>query len=139
MKRSGPLKRTKALARGKVTLKRTPLKVRAQRRPPDEVALARIFHEQVTRGGRCASCGQLGNALCPIEAHHVLEKSGLRRAGHGPEVVWDLRNGMPLCRRCHERHTSRVEPVRRRRVPRSAWRFAAQHNLTWLLEQRYPV
>jgi len=55
----------------------------------------------------CAVCG-----LAPRyshDAHHVIEAQYLRR--NHPDYIYDKRNALPLCRRCHGRHTSAFSRV----------------------------
>lgn len=68
-----------------------------------------------------AVCAVTDDGPCDgqLEAHHVVAQSWLRRRyGNSPLlplILWDTRNGMPLCRRHHDRHT-----LATRRVPFSA-------------------
>ena len=49
------------------------------------------------RGNMCALCGcePDGTFLKRIEAHHI-EPQSFR-----PDLIYDTRNGIPLCRKCH--------------------------------------
>lgn len=42
------------------------------------------------------------------QSHHVVYAQEVVRRGAD---VWDLRNCMPLCQRCHEQHHTRTSPV----------------------------
>lgn len=123
MRRSGPLKR------------RTGLKRRRKPRPtegplaPFEWKRGAFF----AAGGRCAVCGKWagwwdGGPPTPPgrgEAHHVLPARFLR--SHGlHDRVWDSRNVMWCCARCHELHEngSRLFPASL--IPESARKFAAE-------------
>lgn len=113
MKRS-PLKRTTPLARGTARLK-------ARRRPAVGTVEQRVeFKLAVCHP--LAVCAVTDDGPCEgeLHAHHVVPQAWLRKhfAGlsiHLAELLWDARNGMPLCRRHHDRHT-----LATRRVPLSA-------------------
>jgi hypothetical protein len=99
-------------------------------------AVAR-FRKEVK--GYCILCGEPG-----IDPHHLIRQQSLRAHTSTMDdterwiVVHDPRNGVPLCRRCHERVTSRFRPILRSEVPPRAWKFAKEHGLTWLLERECP-
>lgn len=69
---------------------------------PEKDAFYEMSHMQ--RG--CRVCGRTGN----YESHHAVERSELRRAGR-LDLLWDRRNCLRLCARCHHRHTDRGEPI----------------------------
>lgn len=46
-----------------------------------------------------------------FEAHHVVEKSWLKRHGFGPSIIWDERNALRLRPDVHRQHTNRSKPV----------------------------
>lgn len=50
----------------------------------------------VLRGARCAVCGEKAT-----DAHHVVYKRDLKERGL---FVWDARDGLALCRDCHDGH-----------------------------------
>jgi hypothetical protein len=45
------------------------------------------------------------------EAHHVVEKSWLKRHGFGPSIIWDPRNSLRVRPDVHRRHTNRSKPI----------------------------
>ena len=49
------------------------------------------------RGNKCALCGGEpdGTYYKRIEAHHIEPKDSR------PDIIYDPRNGVPLCRKCH--------------------------------------
>lgn len=51
----------------------------------------------------CASCGGHGS----FDAHHVVARARLKRMGL-THRLYDPRNALRLCDRCHERYTNRV-------------------------------
>jgi len=114
VKRS-PLKRTTPLARGTARLK-------ARRRPAvGTVEQREMFKLQVCHPG--AVCAVVDDGPCEgeLQSHHVVSQQWLRKrfAEFGPVglalMLWEPANGMPLCRRHHDRHT-----LATRRVPLSA-------------------
>ena len=72
-----------------------------------------------------------------MQPHHVVSKQALKRR-HLYKLLWDVRNGVCLCERCHRRHEARIAPVPYELLPPQCIEFAQQINLLWLLEQRYP-
>lgn len=102
------------------------------------VEFAHEFFMAVTRpGGRavpCLACSRLS----AIQAHHVVDKDYIRRrVSKDPAVVYDPRNGMPVCRRCHEKHTLAVKRLSIRLIPFPAWEFAREHNVEHRIEAHY--
>lgn len=71
-------------------------------------------------------------------AHHAISQQELRK--HGIDPFADPRNGVPLSQRRHERHHSRVEPLRLDELPDEIHAFVADHPaLLPYLERVYPV
>lgn len=64
------------------------------------------FYEMAHAQRECKMCGRLGN----YESHHVVEKAEIRRQCR-LDLLWDPRNCMRLCSRCHDDHTDRGTPV----------------------------
>lgn len=150
MKRGGPLKRAKGLVR-KTALKategletRTPLerKTRLSKRPfsSDLVSPGYDYGEffrsvcivpcEKFRGykmARCIVCEGVAE-----DAHHVIPKQRLKaiagRLSMTPDETSDLlmdrRNGVPLCRRCHDLHESAHKRIPRSKLPPKAIAFA---------------
>ena len=96
------------------------------------------FRNAAIRQERCAGCGRL--VLDQGEAHHAVPKASLRKLfPERPEVVWDTRNAVLLCREvCHPRHTVRFEPLPYEKLPADVHAFAAELSITWLVEKLYP-
>jgi len=78
--------------------------------------------------------------------HHIITQQQLRRLPemddpvHAAVVLWDRRNCLPLCDRCHARHHSKFRQVPLGVVLTKApevVRFAAEHGLTWYLSREY--
>lgn len=72
----------------------------------------------------------------PLRAARRNEDCDLTRE----QIAWDPRNGMPLCRRCHDLHTTAARRIPRRRLPASAWEFAQELGERFVarLERTYP-
>lgn len=64
------------------------------------------FYEMAHAQRECRACGRRGN----YESHHVVEKSEIKRQGRY-DLLWDPRNCMRLCSRCHDAHTDRSIPI----------------------------
>jgi hypothetical protein len=82
--------------------------------------------------GPCRRCGSTKN----VEGHHVIPRRILRTLGLG-WLIWDRRNRLPLCARCHGRHEMRVAPIPAELLPLSAWEFADEAGLRWYIERHY--
>lgn len=83
--------------------------------------------------GPCVRCG----SRLSVDGHHVIPKRVLRRLGFHDRLL-DTRNRLALCRRDHERHENRSEPVTRELLPASVFEFADELRLGWYLDRHYP-
>lgn len=112
----------------------------------DERAAAKLWH-QATARGPCVMCRafrpstQIRRAFAAdithLEGHHVLSKRHLKLNGRR-DALWDIRNGICLCRYHHERHEKWRQRVPRNLLPADAFEFAAELDLTWLLDREHP-
>jgi len=137
-------------------LKRTPLQRKTglkrtgglTSRPKRKGVHGPMWHHSVARG-KCKVCAHRpvdaatreGFALLleTLDAHHVTPLQTLKREGV-PETAWyDARNGMALCRFHHGRHESGMERVPQELLTDDHWQFAAEHNLTYILQRMYPL
>jgi hypothetical protein len=124
----------------------TPLKRRKRGKlePADKTA-SEAFYVATTRGGECAVGAGHVTPTNPLQAHHVTPQEKIREyartLGAGRLVLrrllWDKRNGLPLCRRCHDLHTRAVTRVPLKLVPAGAVDFARELELDYLLERNY--
>lgn len=74
--------------------------------------------------GRCVGCGRevpRDADRWTWQAHHPIPKQKLP-----PGKKYDPRNGVTLCRRCHERHESVTHRIPGYRLPERAWSFARE-------------
>lgn len=122
-------------------MKRTPLK-RGQRRrvsAAEREAMAE-FHRSTVDRARCIVCGktkaEARAAGTVLQAHHVLPKAALRKRGLD-HLLWDPRNGAPVCESEHSNHTTRYKPISRSALPPAAEEFASEVGLGHLLEAQY--
>lgn len=111
-------------------MKRKPLKRRASRHRFDHDA-ASIFRA-LAIDSRCAICGTTRH----LEVHHVLPQRVLKAEGHR-DLLWDVRNGMVLCRWDHARHENAFARIPASRISHEAWSFAQELGLDWWLERNY--
>jgi hypothetical protein len=117
-------------------VRKAPLKRRRQPRGYKEPGRL-AFRIQVLSGSECLMAGRsrerCGGILDP---HHVIAKQALKKHGLSSQL-WNADNGIPLCRRHHERHETAVERVPRSLLPAEALAFAEELGLEYLLD-RYP-
>lgn len=73
-----------------------------------------------------------------LQAHHILTQQQLRKHGL-KHLLWDTRNGLPLCDRAHDRHHSAHERIPRDLLPAGALQFAEEVGLMHLIERYYPL
>lgn len=107
----------------------------------------RYWKMTVTRGG-CVMCHAEPVSvevrktyyveLADIQGHHILPQQALKRA-HLEEFLWDERNGCGLCGYHHPRHTTYRERMPRALVPETAYKFAAELGVEWLIDGEYPL
>ncbi len=83
--------------------------------------------------------------VCPITGwrtdivHHVVDQQHIRRAGHGENVRWDVRNAMALSQKASDEHHSRKRPILRSELPASVFEFVADYpEFERYLERTYP-
>jgi hypothetical protein len=78
--------------------------------------------------------------------HHVITQQQLRKLDgmddpiHSESILWDRRNLLALCDRCHARHHSKYLPVPMAKVLQHCPEivaFAAENGLTWYLSREY--
>jgi hypothetical protein len=111
-----------------------------------EKAAAGVWHQRVVRG-RCVMCAWLPAVAedrarravgARKQAHHLLPKRYLKREGLHAHL-WDVRNGMALCAFHHERHENFVQRVPRQLLLPTAFEFADELGLGWLIDREYPA
>jgi hypothetical protein len=96
-------------------VKRTGLRSRPKRKPSIERVLARDFRAAVLAKGPCLMC-----CARATDPHHVVYQQHLR----GEHPLWDPRDGVPLCRHCHEAHHNGSRRIPCVKLPDAALEFA---------------
>jgi hypothetical protein len=116
-------------------LKRTGgLKRKRKERWSGDLAAAVFWHDTVIGPHRCVMPGE---HFGPIQGHHVITKSRLKREGLS-DAVWDVRNGVPVCELHHAQHHAHRERLPRELLPAGVFEFAADYGLGWVLDREYP-
>lgn len=145
MKRSGPLRRSGRLVRSKPFKRGKPLRAKPRTTPQYDAEKKRAFDLAVLRPGgkraKCAVCGAPAD-----DAHHVLAKQTIKQyalsAGLSwdelQDLLWDPRNGLPVCRRDHDRHENAFARIPRHCIPGVAWDFADAIEMGHRLDANYP-
>jgi hypothetical protein len=100
--------------------------------------MARAWWEAVAKGKPCVVCGRPEG----VQGHHVVSQAALRkvakRFGYDlATLLWDERNGIAVCERCHSAHTSAKKRIPVSVVPASAFEFADELGLRWQVERTY--
>jgi hypothetical protein len=72
----------------------------------------------------------------PVQAAHLIPKQALRKR-HLYGYVWDPRNGIGACYKAHRRSDAALERFPARCISSEAREFAAEVELTWMLERLY--
>lgn len=117
------------------------------RQTPETAAARRAFQLAVCAprpGGACVLCratderpaaAYAADVRC-LEAHHIIAQQQLKARGLHAHL-WDVRNGLCLCRLHHQRVTDHHETIPRALLPAAVDDFAAEHHLEWLLHRSY--
>lgn len=71
-------------------------------------------------GVKCVRCPHRA-----VQRHHVIYGQELRRHG-GPALLRDDRGRVPICKRCHERHHQRVDPLPAWVLPDEVFEFTLE-------------
>lgn len=106
--------------------------LRREQRTNQEAAHA--WKQAVLVSGPCAVTGRT-----PTVAHHAVPQRVLRERGLGEHARWDVRNGIPLESRAHERHHSRHRPILMSELPAAVFDFAEDYGLVEYLRRTYPT
>jgi ribosomal protein S14 len=105
-----------------------------------EKALAHAWWEAVAKNKPCAVCGRPDR----VQGHHVLSQQVLRRHARrfgydALALLWDPRNGIPVCERDHSAHTGAMKRIPLAVIPAPALDFADEIGLRWQVERDYPA
>jgi hypothetical protein len=138
-------------------LKRTPLRSRAQRKLYDDTEMRTAWIRHVLAQ---APKDEQGKQVCPVcrrrpdrnnrlEGHHIVERQYLRkhvRAQRLPaeqaarllaRLFWDVRNGLPVCTRCHDKHTRGKQRIPFALIDAKAHQFAREVLADYTLDRYY--
>ena len=119
------------------------------------VDLAALYQElrsawKEATGSVCEVCGAEASATVRIEGHHIVRqqlikaaaKSGKWPSSELARLLWDLRNKLDLCERCHVRHHRRLGTLKwvliESLAPASI-AFAEQVGLLWRAKLDYDL
>lgn len=78
-------------------------------------------------GGQCVGCGRplpRGADLWAWQAHHVVKVQTLKARGCRPRWWRSPALAVLVCKRCHERHTTRTDTIPLERLPERVHRSA---------------
>lgn len=164
MRRKRPAHRNRPLRRKTHDLKQKPLSRAALKRSPWRRVPAswrpdfERWLAEVTAIGVCLVCGGGAKATDPkkrkplkLDPHHVLPQRYIRRWVDSQtrdteerevlkrRLLYDTRNGVCLCRGCHDAHEKRMRPIPRRLLPAPAFEFVRELDLEWVIERFYPA
>ena len=143
MKRRSQLRRTKRLARKKGL---NPRSATRSERGDYDLDKAAAWHRVIVgvpkKKNPCVQCGSRIN----IEGHHVVAKQEVKRVARSArwefdqtqDALWDARNGMPLCSKCHQQHETAFKRVPRHLVPATALEFARELGVEHVIDRYYP-
>lgn len=89
--------------------------------------------------GACVVCPfEGGTCAGPVEAHHLIPASVLRK--HGLQAfLMDLRNRAAVCSHRHEQITTAYKPFPVELLPGAFFEFAADTGLMWWVDRHYPA
>jgi hypothetical protein len=156
LRRGRPLQQRTQLKQGKPLERKTPLKPGPWRRDLEQWSRLDQQAHAVWKGkvmrARCVVCladGLTADRHPRRDAHHVLPAQRLRRyvrarklpaeeaATLRRSLLNDVRNGVSLCRRCHDRHESAHRRVPRELLPGRVEQFAVELGLAHVLDRIY--
>ena len=103
---------------------------------------------EVKRQPVLISATQPSGGFMQTVGHHIIPRQTLeswldeilepvtpdRRAA----IIWDVRNGLHVSKRRHERHHSGHEPIPRLALPDAVFEFADEFGFDWYLDRHYP-
>lgn len=154
------IKRT-PLAPSTKPLKRTKLtrSVSAILKPPKSFAQPHArFKANILAAGMCRICGRGPKAILKsqrvpviLDPHHVIPQRYIRRHVSAmrlrdgeaeiallAKLLFDERNGMCVCRDCHDAHETAGRRITRAEIPESAVEFAIELEMLHVIERFYP-
>jgi hypothetical protein len=142
--RSKPLKRGKPLKQGKGLKRGKALRSKPRTEPQYDLDLKRSFDLAVLKPAgkraKCIVCGAPAD-----DAHHVISKQAIKNYALGEglswdelqRLLWDARNGVPVCRLDHDRHENAFARIPRHALPARCWDFADALELGHRIDENY--
>lgn len=131
-------------------MKRTPLarvtRLRSRKRRTVGTADQReYFRLAVCPDHAVCACALINDGPCEgrLEAHHVVPQEWLRKnyRQFGPymlaNLLWDSRNGLPLCARHHRRHTLAMNRVPLSVLPPATCEFISEVGADYVVQRTY--
>lgn len=90
----------------------------------------------VVRDYDCLMAGE-GACYGDRQGAHIISQHHLKKRHRG-DRLWDLRNGMLLCERHHNRHDRHLQRVPREKLPKGISDFCEELGISYLLDKYYP-
>jgi hypothetical protein len=134
---AGPKRRT-ALKRGSKPLQRAPWsKTNPKRRKEAKRYPGAIGWTQrvlALYGRLCVVCGDPA-----VQGHHAVPRQRIIRDSRKSDeersfLAYDARQGVPVCKRCHERHETATERIPRSTLPAGVVEWAREHGYSHVLK-----
>lgn len=97
-----------------------------------ELDLARSTFKRATRGKVCVACPSRAQ-----EAHHLIRRQVIERERENELDAWRPELAVPVCRRCHQRHTSAFRRLPRAQLPWAGILLVREWGLEWALDAEY--
>lgn len=97
----------------------------------------------------CPVCDRQESKQNPLQGHHIVAQETIRRhvrslrlpAREAARLLarlrWDVRNGLPVCTRCHDLHTRAVARIPLALIGRKARQFARELLCEYQLDRYY--
>lgn len=142
MKRSPIRNGAKSLERGSTFAPKG--RVRRPLTTKHRAVIDRQASEAWAKGVRSKPCVRCG--AWHAQGHHILSQQALRRRAKelgidAQSILWDERNRLALCPRCHAAHHLYAKRITRAMLEQHAPKvaqFARELGLDWLLDRDYP-
>src|SRR5688500_7119207 len=107
--------------------------------PTAERRARELFVRAVLAKGTCVLRRADDPCGGPCDPHHIIPKQRLKAHSstlsrqERMELVWDPRNGVPVCRHHHHQLSVGFRRLHHLKLPPEAVEFASDHGLAWAL------